>query len=64
MKNKNTALADILNRGENAPDYLPRCTHYEQLLQTATEKQRITRQEARKRYGLHTYRQWTAILEG
>jgi hypothetical protein len=64
MKSKSTTLADILNRGENAPDYLPSCAHYAQLLAMTAEKQRITTEEARKRYGLHTYRQWAEILEG
>ena len=64
MTKESATLADILNRGENAPDYLPSCWHYWQLLAMAAEKQRITTEEARKRYGLHTYRQWAAVLEG
>ena len=43
-------------------DKLPLCAHYAELLQRAMQKFSISRDEARKRYGLMTYKEWNAVL--
>ena len=43
-------------------DKWPLCMHYAELLQMAVQKFSITKEEARKRYGLKTYKEWYDLL--
>ena len=54
-------LNELLNAGI---DKLPLCMHYSELLGMAEQKFSINREEARKRYGLLTYREWNELLYG
>lgn len=43
-------------------DLLPTCNEYAHFLDKAVEKLKITRDEARNKYGLFTYGQWKELL--
>lgn len=43
-------------------DKWPLCGHYSELLQMAIDKFSITKEEARKRYGRLTYKEWNVLL--
>ncbi len=45
-------------------DKLPLCMHYSELLGMAERKFSISKKEARKRYGLLTYKEWNKLLNG
>lgn len=44
-------------------DKLPPCLLYGRLLELAVSKLRITKDEARNRYGLYTIKQWETLLK-
>jgi hypothetical protein len=44
-------------------DFLPTCTEYAYFLDKAVEKLKITKDEARSKYGLCTYGQWKELLK-
>jgi len=44
-------------------DGLPSCTEYSYFLDTAVNKLKISRDEARNKYGLFTYGQWKELLK-
>lgn len=52
-------LCEFLKQGI---DKWPLCAHYSELLQMASEKFSISKEEARKRYGLLTYKEWNVLL--
>jgi hypothetical protein len=43
-------------------DYFPTCLDYSALLSLAENKFKISRNEARDRFGLFTYAQWVNVL--
>lgn len=45
-------------------DKYPLCSHYAELLRIAMQKFSISIDEARKRYGLLTYKEWNVVLNG
>ena len=55
-------MPNLKNLLEEEVDLLPLCLHYAELLQKATEKFSISMEEARKRYGVYTYKEWNALL--
>lgn len=64
MKTKDTARRDTFARLEQRKEWsiLPPATDYAALLQIACEKERISKEEARSKYGLCTYKNWYALL--
>lgn len=52
-------LNELLKQGV---DKWPLCAHYSELLQMASEKFSISKEEARKRFGLLTYKEWNVLL--
>lgn len=63
----NKRMDDIFNtynRQEEAKkDLLPTCTDYDYFLSQAEIRLKITRQEARSKYGQFTYGQWKELLK-
>lgn len=43
-------------------DKWPLCSHYSELIEIACEKFNIGKKEARRQYGLLTYKEWSEIL--
>jgi hypothetical protein len=48
---------------DDEADFSPTVMDYDRLLDLATKKERISREEARERYGSCTYGQWRALLD-
>ncbi|MBP7846041.1 MAG: hypothetical protein KA007_01245 [Candidatus Pacebacteria bacterium] len=44
-------------------DFLPTCTEYAYFLDKAVEKLKISKDEARDKYGSFTYGQWKELLQ-
>ena len=44
-------------------DVYPTCMDYVALLDLITQRDKITRNEARKKYGLFTYKEWNELLK-
>ena len=57
-KETNGALDTLEKRLAEAGDFLPTCMDYGVLLNRAAREENIPVEEARRRYGLFTYRQW------
>jgi len=47
---------------DNRSEYLPTCMHYADYLSEAVLIFRITREDARERFGKYTYRQWNDLF--
>lgn len=57
------AIWDAYKKQEEArKDLLPTCTDYSFYLDKAVEKMKITKDEARSKYGQYTYGQWKQLL--
>ena len=54
--------AQYMKQEETKSDCLPTCTDYAHFLDAAIEKLKISRDEARAKYGQYTYRQWKELL--
>lgn len=62
--NRMNRIFDKYHSIENAKkDLLPTVTEYSYFLDKATDKFKITKDEARTKYGLYTYGQWKELLK-
>jgi len=63
----NKRMDDIFNtyhaQQEAIKDYLPTCTQYTHFLDEAVKRLKISRDEARTKYGKYTHGQWKELLK-